>query len=232
MTTHTIKCHRFFGAVIAATLAAAVPGAAFAQSSATTAKPARPVAAATQESPSQLVFVNTKRVLSTLETRRAEFNKNRAALQQFITAEFSAGFDRDYAARQVLGRHGRGASDADVKLFADALADNLMRRYGSSLLDFNTELRVKMKSETRLPRGLGVKVSSDLQRSGGDSIPVDYLMRQSGGAWKIFDVIVEGVSYVQTFRQQFDGPLQTKSIAQVAAELRAGNLKPRAGNGK
>ena len=28
-------------------------------------------------------------------------------------------FDRDYAARQVLGRHGRGASDEDVKLFAD-----------------------------------------------------------------------------------------------------------------
>ena len=57
-------------------------------------------------------------------------------------------FDRDYAARLVLGRHGRGASDADVKLFADALADNLMQRYGSSLLDFNTKLRVRIKSET------------------------------------------------------------------------------------
>ena len=228
MTTRNIKRHVIFGALIAATLAV-VPGAAFAQSAA---KAAKPAAAATQESPSQLVFANTRRVLSTLETRRAEFNKNRTALQQFINAEFSAGFDRDYAARQVLGRHGRGASDADVKLFADALADNLMSRYGSSLLDFNTELRVKMKSETQLPRGLGVKVSSELQRSGGDSIPVDYLMRQSGGTWKIFDVIVEGVSYVQTFRQQFDSPLQTKSIVQIAAELRAGNLKPRAGKGK
>jgi phospholipid transport system substrate-binding protein len=61
---------------------------------------------------------------------------------------------------------------------------------------------------------------------------VDYLMRQSGRTWKIFDVIVEGVSYVQTFRQQFDGPLQTKSLAQVAADLRAGNLKPDASSGK
>ena len=228
-TTHAIKRTVFLATVIAATLAAAVPGAAFAQSSA---KAAKPAAAAKQDSPSQLVFENTKRVLSTLEIRRADFTKNRAALQQFINTELSTVFDRDYAARQVLGRHGRGASDADVKLFADALADNLMRRYGSSLLDFNTELRVKMKSETLLPRGLGVKVSSELQRSGGDSIPVDYLMRQSGGAWKIFDVIVEGVSYVQTFRQQFDGPLQTKSIAQVATELRAGNLKPYASAGK
>ncbi|MFS8136791.1 MAG: phospholipid-binding protein MlaC [Thermomonas sp.] len=227
--TYAVKRGTFLAAVIAVILTAAVPGAAFAQSAAKTAKPA---AAVKQDSPSQLVFENTKRVLSTLEIRRAEFTKNRAALQQFINTELSSVFDRDYAARQVLGRHGRGASDADVKLFADALADNLMRRYGSSLLDFNTQLRVRMKTETALPRGLGVKVSSELQRSGGDSIPVDYLMRRSGGAWKIFDVIVEGVSYVQTFRQQFDGPLQTKSITQVATELRAGNLKPNPSAGK
>lgn len=228
-TMHAIKRHVFLPAAIAAVLVAVAPGAAFAQKAA---KPAAAAAAATQGSPSQIVLDNTKRVLGTLESRRAEFTQNRAALQQFITTEFNAVFDRDYAARQVLGRHGRGASDADVKLFSDALADNLMRRYGSSLLDFNTQLRVKMKSETPLPRGLGVKVSSEFQRAGGDSIPVDYLMRQSGGSWKIFDVIVEGVSYVQTFRQQFDGPLQTKSIAQVAADLRAGNLKPDASTGK
>ena len=223
MTTHPSKRQVLLAAALTAALGVTVPGAVFAQSAAKTAKVS---ASTTQGSPSQIVLDNTTRVLSVLESRRAEFNKNRSALQQFINAEFSAVFDRNYAARQVLGRHGRGASDADVKLFSDALADNLMRRYGSSLLDFNTKLRVKIESETPLPRGLGVKVASEIQRSGGESIPVDYLMRQSDGAWKVFDVIVEGVSYVQTFRQQFDGPLQTKSIAQVAADLSAGNLKP------
>ena len=82
-----------------------------------------------------------------------------------------------------------------------------------------------MKSETALPRGLGVKVSSELIRSGGDPIPVDYLMRKSGSGWKVFDVMVEGVSFVQTFRQQFDAELQRKSIKQVAAGLRSGQIK-------
>jgi phospholipid transport system substrate-binding protein len=182
-------------------------------------------AATTQGSPSKLVLDNSTRVLATLESRRAEFTKNRAKLRQFINGEFSTMFDRDYAARQVLGRHARGASDADVKVFADALADNLMARYGSSLLDFNTRLKVRVKSETALPRGLGVKVSSELIRSGGDPIPVDYLMRRSGSGWKVFDVMVEGVSFVQTFRQQFDAELQRKSIKQVAADLRSGQLK-------
>ena len=195
-------------------------------------QPAQAQAAATmQGSPSKLVLDNSTRILSTLESRRAEFTADRAKLNQFVSGEFNTMFDRDYAARQVLGRHGRGAADADVKLFADALADNLMARYGSSLLDFNTQLKVRVKSESALPRGLGVKVSSELIRSGGDPIPVDYLMRKVGSGWKVFDVMVEGVSFVQTFRQQFDGPLQSKSIRQVATELRSGQLNANAGSG-
>lgn len=210
----------FLTLVIASALAASAlvvaPAPAMAQNAA---------AATVQGSPSQLVLDNSQRVLATLEKRRPEFTRNRTVLRQFVSSEFSQMFDRDYAARQVLGRHGRGAADADVKLFADALADNLMQRYGSSLLDFNTQLRVRLKSETALPRGLGVKVASELMRSGGEPIPVDYLMRKSGGTWKVFDVMVEGVSFVQTFRQQFDSELTHKSIRQVAADLRGGQLQ-------
>jgi phospholipid transport system substrate-binding protein len=186
-------------------------------------------ASAQEATPSKLVLENSQRILSTLEQRRGEFTKNRAALQKFVGSEFDKTFDRDYAARQVLGRHGRGADAADVKLFADALADSLMRRYGSSLLDFNTRLKVRIKSETALPRGLGVKVSSELLRQGGEPIPVDYLMRQSGGTWKVFDVMVEGVSFVQTFRRQFDNELAHKSIRQVANELASGKVSADAG---
>jgi phospholipid transport system substrate-binding protein len=209
--------------VITSALLAAAPGFALAQTSGSSA----PAAAANmQGSPSQLVLDNSQRVLATIEKRRAEFTADRGALRQFITTEFNTMFDRDYAARQVLGRHGRGASEADIKLFADALADNLMQRYGSSLLDFNTRLQVRLKSETPLPRGIGVKVSSEYLRQGGEPIPVEYLMRRSGSGWKVFDVMVEGVSYVQTFRQQFDAELQRKSIRQVATELRQGQLNP------
>ena len=175
-------------------------------------------------SPSKLVLDNSTRILSTLESRRAEFTRDRAALSQFVSSEFNQMFDRDYAGRLVLGVHGRGASDADVKLFADALADNLMQRYGSSLLDFNTRLQVRVKSETPLRGGAIMRVSTEMLRQGGEPIPVDYLMRKTGNDWKVFDVMVEGVSFVQTFRNQFDSPLRQKSIPQVAAELKAGKL--------
>ncbi len=210
--------------VIASALLAGAPLLATAQAT----KPAA-AAPAAQGSASKVVLDSSTRILTTLEQRRAEFRKNPATLKQFITSEFNRTFDRDYAARLVLGVHGRGASDADVKLFADALADNLMSRYGTSLLDFNTKLRVRIKSESPLPGNRGVKVSSEMLRDGGDPIPVDYLIRNVGGQWKAFDVMIEGISYVQTFKNQFDAPLRQKSIAQVAADLRAGKMQANGG---
>ncbi len=207
--------------LIAAAVTAIAPNVAFAQQAS---------AAAKANSPSQMVLTNSTRILTTLENRRAEFTQNRAALRQFMVTEFNQMFDRDYSGRLVLGRHGRGASDADVKLFSDALAENLMQRYGAALLDFNAKLQVRVKSESALPGGRGVRVSSEFLRPGAEPVPVDYLMRQVGGQWKVFDVMVEGVSYVQTFRTQFDGPLSQKSIAQVAAELKAGSMKVDANN--
>lgn len=219
MTARTLP-RKALALALSATLLAAAPALSFAQ-----AAPAASATASMNGTPSKLVLDNTQRILSTIESRRAEFGRDRNALRQFITTEFDAMFDRDHAARLVLGRHARGAAEADIKLFGDALAENLLQRYGSSLLDFNTQLRVRIKSETPLPRDAGVRVSSELLRSGGEPIPVDYLMRRAGSEWRVFDVMVEGVSMVQIFRQQFDAELQRKSIRQVAGELRSGQLR-------
>lgn len=208
---------RLATAALVAVLAAATPAIALAQ--------AKPAAAAPQASASSVVLDSAGRVLDTLDKRRAEFKASPAALNQFIKSEFNRSFDADYAARLVLGVHGRGAPAADVADFAAAMADSLTARYGSSLLDFNTRLQVKVKSESPLPGGRGVRVSTQMLRQGSTPIPVDYLLRNVNGQWKVFDVMVEGISYVQAFKNQFDAPLNQKSIRQVAADLRAGKLQ-------
>lgn len=214
---------QLLSALLGAAVLASVPSLVSAQ--------ARPAATAAQPSAAgRAVLDASSRILSTLDSRRAEFRANPAALRGFIDGELSRTFDRDYAARLVLGIHGRGASDADVKLFADAMADNLMARYGSALLDIQGKPSFRYKSETALPGNRGVKVSTDLVRAGSETTPVEYLMRQVDGQWKIFDVMIEGISYVQTFKNQFDAPLRQKSIKDVAADLHNGNLQ--AGNGQ
>ena len=213
----TVMKHSLLSVVLSSALLAAAPALVLA--------PATAAAQARPDSASQQVLDSSSRILATLEKRRPEFKASPATLKQYVTGEFNTLFDRDYAARLVLGVHGRGAADADIKLFADALGDSLMSRYGAALLDFNTKLRVRVKSESALPGGRGVKVTTEMLRPDGDPIPVDYLVRQVGGQWKVFDVMVEGVSFVQTFRNQFDAPLRQKSIPQVAADLRAGKMQ-------
>ena len=214
-------------ALLASALLATTPSLALAQ-----AAPAR--AAATQQgAATKTVMDASARILTTLQTRKAEFTKDPNVLRGYINSELDRTFDRDYAARLVLGVHARGASDADVKLFADAMADNLMQRYGSALLGIQGKPSFRAKGESPLPGNRGMSVATELVRSGAETTPVVYLMRQEGGQWKIFDVNIEGISYVQTFRTQFDAPLRQKGIKQVAADLRAGTTQAGpAGNGK
>ena len=208
--------------VLASALLAAAPSVTLAQ--------ARPAATAAQPSAAaRTVLDSSTRIINSLQTRRAEFRANPATLRSYIDGELSRAFDRDYAARLVLGVHGRGAADADVKLFADAMADNLMSRYGSALLDIQGKPSFRSKSEQPLPGNRGVKVSTELVRAGSEPTPVEYLMRNVDGQWKIFDVMIEGISYVQTFKNQFDAPLRQKSIKQVATELRSGSIQASAG---
>ncbi len=192
-------------ALLASALLAATPSLSFAQ--------AAPAAAAAQQGQaSKAVMDASTRILTSLQQRRTEFRANPAVLRDFINSELNKTFDRDYAARLVLGVHGRGASDADVKLFADAMADNLMQRYGSALLEIQGKPTFRLKSESPLPGNRGVRVSTEL-------------IRNVNGQWKIFDVMIEGISYVQTFKTQFDAPLRQKSIQQVATELRNGSMQ-------
>jgi len=167
---------------LAATLICLMPGLSLATPQAVPAPITAEAASA-----SQMIELNTRRILATLNTRQAEFARDRNALRGFIATELDTIFDRAYSARMVLGRHARGADAADIALFADALVDGLLQRYGTALLDLNSQLDVNIKGEDALPRNVGVRVSSELIRHGEAPIALDYLLRQSDGQWKVFD---------------------------------------------
>lgn len=189
-------------------------------------------ATAVGPTPSQLVRENSQSIVRTLDRRHAEFQSDPGALHGYIGGEFATLFDRTYAARLVLGRNGRDASDADLRAFADALAENLMARYSDSLLQVDPGLSVRILTETPLRDGTIVKVQSLIDRKVGTPVTVDYLFHRNAGHWQIFDVIVEGVSFVQTFRSEFDDEFHRKTLAQITADLRANRVRVNASTNK
>jgi phospholipid transport system substrate-binding protein len=177
-------------------------------------------------SPGEIVKTRTESVLGTLVEKRDAFRSDPAALNAFVRSELESVMDREYSARLVLGRHARSATPEQIAAFAEALTDNLLRRYGTALLDFDPDVDVRVKSEAPLRDGQLVRVASEILRRGGAPVPVDYMFRPDGsGEWKVFDVIVEGVSYVQTYRTQFDEQLRGSSLDDVTARLRAGEIQ-------
>ena len=181
-------------------------------------------AAAANVRPAAIVEERTQSVLKTLVEQRAEFSADRGKLNAFVESELDALFDREYSARLVLGRHSRGADPAKVSAFADALVKSLLNKYGAALLDADPSLDIKVAGETELRGGQIVRVASEIHRRGGAPVKVDYLFRPVGEQWLVFDVIVEGVSYVQTFRTQFDERLRRQNLDQVIEGLNRGEI--------
>lgn len=174
--------------------------------------------------PGELVETRSRAVLKELTSRRAEFQGDPAALHAFVRSELSEIFDREYSARLVLGRHSRGIDAVKISAFADALTENLLKRYGDALLDVDPGVEVAVKSETPLRGGKIVRVSSEILRRSGPPVPVDYLFRETSDGWLAFDVIVEGISYVQTYRSQFDELLRSESIDTLTGKLASGAI--------
>ena len=175
--------------------------------------------------PGELVEARSTAVLKTLTERRDEFRAEPAKLHAYVRDELSAIFDREYSARLVLGRHSRGIEAGKISAFADALTENLLKRYGDALLDVDPGVEVEVKAETPLRDGKIVRVSSEILRRSGPPVPVDYLFRETAEGWLAFDVIVEGVSYVQTYRSQFDELLRSESIDSLTTKLAAGAIQ-------
>ncbi len=183
------------------------------------------VTAAAATEPAELVTQRTHAVLDAITSQRAAFKADPAKLRTFVKSQLIDVMDRPYSAQLVLGRHARTASPQQILDFADALTDSLLRRYADALLDIDPGTEVSIASSTPLRDGQMMRVASRIVRQAGEPVQVDYMFRKKDDAWLVFDVIVEGISYVQTYRNQFDEQLRTQSLDQVIAGLRSGAIK-------
>lgn len=175
--------------------------------------------------PADIVLERTRVVLDTIVEKRATFSQNPAALREFVQSQLLDVMDRPYSAQLVLARHARGASAEQIEAFADALTDSLLRRYADALLEIDPGTEVRIAASTPMRDGQIVRVASRIVRRAGEPVQVDYMFRRKGDDWLVFDVIVEGISYVQTYRNQFDEQLRRRSLDEVITALRSGELQ-------
>jgi phospholipid transport system substrate-binding protein len=64
-------------------------------------------------------------------------------------------------------------------------------------------------------------VRTEIKRSNGTKVPVNYTMRKVNGQWKAWDVVIEGISYVKSYREDYGAEVQQKGLDAVIARLEA-----------
>jgi len=116
-----------------------------------------------------------------------------------------------------LGRHWRKLSPATRKEFVDLFTELLKSTYLARVHEYSGET-VHYKKE--MVKGNKALVKTVVV-SKGKEIPVDYKMVNRGeGSWRVYDVIIEGVSMVRNYRSQFSSILQKKKFADLLDQIR------------
>jgi len=110
-------------------------------------------------------------------------------------------FDFTELSKRTLGRDWKKMSAEQQKEFLTLFKQLLQGVYANQLLSYSDQ-KVIFEKETMLKKGRA-EVQSFLQTSDGKKIPLFYRLTDKSGSWKVYDVIIEGVSMVKNYRTQF-----------------------------
>ncbi|MFO0510928.1 MAG: phospholipid-binding protein MlaC [Gammaproteobacteria bacterium] len=181
--------------------------------------------------PTKLIETSANIMVSELDARRAEFRKDPAKLRALVERTLLPNFDVDHSARLVLGKHWRTATPAQRQRFIDAFYGSLMTNYGDAMLEFTGD-RIRVLPSTVAPDATSAVVRTEVKRSNGQKIPVNYSLRKTEQGWKAWDVVIEGISYVKSFREDFGAEIDQKGIEAVIQRLEAQNRQGAAAGAK
>lgn len=171
-----------------------------------------------QEEPNAVIQSAADELAAALSGRKEELSANRDELYAVIDEILLPRFDRRYAAQLVLGRHWRNATAEQRDRFIEAFYNSLLRRYADGVLEYDQD-RVNIlpfRGDLSKER---TTVKTEVTLDDGTVTPVSYALVKRDEGWLIFDVVVEGISYVRNFRTELDAEVQSSNLDAVIERL-------------
>jgi len=187
--------------------------------------PAAPAAAAAAapaavdaSDPGKLIESAAREMLTDLDAHRAEYRKDPARIEALVSRVLLPHFDTEYAARMVLARHWTTATPEQRRRFVDAFYHSLLGNYGGALVDFTGD-RLKVLPFTGDPAAANATIRTQVRKGDGGIVAVIYSLRKTPQGWKAWDVIIEGISYVKSFRDDFGAEIEQKGLDSLITRL-------------
>ena len=191
--------------------------------------PAAGTASATaQPGPTEVVQTAAQGMLNDLDKDRAAYRRDPGKVGQLVDKYLLPHWDTEYSARLVLGKFWRTATPEQRQRFIDAFYHSLLTNYGAALADFTSD-RLKIFPSNVDPAKSTATVRTEVKRDSGDRVAVNYYMHSTPQGWKAWDVVIDGISYVNSYRTDFGAQIEQQGIDAVIKRLEAGE-KPGAIN--
>lgn len=165
----------------------------------------------------EVVRATVDRVIETLNDPAMQGPGKKAERRGRVMALIAERFDFEEFSRRTLARHWRKRTDSErdefVALYTRFLQDFYMKR-----IEDNKRQKVFYTGE--ILRGKAAEVRTLVVTAKGLEVPINYRLKKGSGGWMVYDVVIEGVSLIRSYRAQFGEVIQKGSYEGLVEMLR------------
>jgi len=190
---------------------------------------AAPARAQDASAPDQLVKTVTLEVVDLITKDKEIQAGDRAKLIQLIDAKVLPHFNFSAMTALALGQSWNKASPEQKKRLTEEFRTLLVRTYASALAAYS-EQKLEFRPLRAKPTDTDVTVQVRVLQQGAQPVPIDYSMEKTAGGWKVYDVMVGGVSLVANYRTEFNNVVRESGIDGLIKNL-AGKNRALGGGG-
>ena len=180
-------------------------------------------AVAQQVNPDTLVKKVTSDVLSGVSKDRDIQHGSTAKAIELVNDKVLPAFDFQRMTALALGKGWRQASAEQKSALTDEFKTLLVRTYSVALTSYKNQT-IDFKPTKVTADETDVTVRSSIKQPGNKSISMDYSMEKVGTTWKVYDIVVDGISLVMNFRSQFEQDVLSGGIDGLIKSLHEKNV--------
>ncbi|MBA3696252.1 MAG: ABC transporter substrate-binding protein [Methylotenera sp.] len=168
--------------------------------------------------PDALVKQTADDVLATLKTDKDVQAGNQKKIYAIAEEKILPNFDFDRVCRMVLGKNWKIATPEQQAGFQKEFRSLLLRTYASALGKYKDQV-IQYKPLHAEAGESNVTVKTQIIQPGGQPIGVDYSLFKGESGWKVYDIVIEGVSLVTNYRSQFTNEIRQNGIDSLIKKL-------------
>jgi len=181
--------------------------------------------------PEELVKKITEDVLAAIKSDKQLAAGDRQKAIKLAEEKILPHVDFEEATRLAVGRGWAKASPEQKKQIVTEFRNMLVRTYSNAIGGYEGQT-MKVMPVRMKPGDTEVTVHNQFIRPGGKPVLLDYSMRKTDAGWKIYDIVVEGVSLVLTYRSEFDAVVKQDGVDGLIKRLGQKNAPAAVGGTK